>query len=184
MKNLYRQKKHLILYCSKAMRDEELTCEKNAIKFIEDFQGIKKHKLRDIDDQDDKDLQLDDFEKELLDLVNELEDNLMEIEMKLQEALSSAVNSFKEKITVINTEMKSRTITYIKFVGEESEQFNDRLRETALKEQEAFANRLEEQGDDMIQDENQTEAQELQFDLMLDREVLVQVLDNSKEFIE
>ena len=36
----------------------------------------------------------------------------------------------------------------------------------------------------MIQDENQTEAQELQFDLMLDREVLVQVLDNSKEFIE
>jgi len=140
--------------------------------------------LRDIDDQDDKDLQLDDFEKELLDLVNELEDNLMEIEMKLQEALSSAVNSFKEKIIVINTEMKSRTITYIKFVGEESEQFNDRLRETALKEQEAFANRLEEQGDDMIQDENQTEAQELQFDLMLDREVLVQVLDNSKEFIE
>lgn len=37
MKNLYRQKKHLITFCSKAMRDEELQCEKNAIKLIEDF---------------------------------------------------------------------------------------------------------------------------------------------------
>lgn len=40
--------------------------------------------------------------------------------------------------------MKQRTITYIKFVGEESEGFNDRLREAALKDQDAFAQRLEE----------------------------------------
>jgi hypothetical protein len=46
--------------------------------------------------------------------------------------------------------MKGRTITYIKFVAEESEGFNDRIRETALKEQEAFAARLElsDAGDD------------------------------------
>ena len=31
------------------MREEELDCEKRAIKFIEDFQGKKKHKLRDIE---------------------------------------------------------------------------------------------------------------------------------------
>ena len=37
MKNIYRQKKHLIMFCSKAMRDSELDCEKRAIQFIADF---------------------------------------------------------------------------------------------------------------------------------------------------
>lgn len=97
MKNLYRQKKHLIEYCSKAMRDSELDCEKRAINFINDFQGIRKHKFRDIEDQEDRDLQMDDFQIELLDSVDTLEDNLMEIEMKLQDALTNAVNIFKEK---------------------------------------------------------------------------------------
>jgi hypothetical protein len=44
--------------------------------------------------------------------------------------------------------MKTRTINHIKFVQEESEGFSDRLRETALKEQDAFALRLEQEGDD------------------------------------
>jgi hypothetical protein len=38
------------------MRDEELDCEKRAIKLIEDFQSVKKHKLRDIEDKDDIEL--------------------------------------------------------------------------------------------------------------------------------
>ena len=38
------------------MRDEELLCEKTAINYINDFQGIRKHKLRDIEDADDQDL--------------------------------------------------------------------------------------------------------------------------------
>lgn len=98
MKNLYRQKKHLIEYCSKAMRDSELDCEQRAINFINDFQGIRKHKFRDIEDEEGRELQYDDFEKELIGLVDELEDNLMEIEMKLQDALTNAVNIFKEKM--------------------------------------------------------------------------------------
>ena len=80
--------------------------------------------------------------------------------------------------------MKQRTITYIKFVGEESEQFNERLREGALKDQEKFTERLDEEGDGFLQDDNQTEEQETYMELMIDREMLVQVLDNSKEFIE
>jgi len=43
------------------MRDEELGCEKKSIELIRDFESVKKHKLRDIDDPDDKDLQFDDF---------------------------------------------------------------------------------------------------------------------------
>lgn len=95
------------MYCSKAMRDEELMCEKTAIQFIEDFQGKKKHKLRDIEEEkEDIEHQLDDFQKELLELVDDLEDNLMEIEMKLQDALYNSVISFKEKIQAYNNDMK------------------------------------------------------------------------------
>lgn len=74
------------------MRDEELDCEKRAIKLIEDFQGKKKHKLRDIEKEGEEfEHLLEDFEKELLDLVDDLEDNLMEIEMKLQDALANSI---------------------------------------------------------------------------------------------
>ena len=72
----------------------------------------------------------------------------MEIEMKLQDALSLSVLQFKEKISVINNEMKTRTINHIKFVQEESESFSEKLREVTLKEQDAFTARLEAEGDE------------------------------------
>lgn len=58
-------------------------------------------------------------------------------------------------------------------MGEESEGFNDRIKETALKEQDLFAAKLEAEDEDGAVDENMTEEQELQMDLFLDREVLV-----------
>jgi len=73
----------------------------------------------------------------------------MEIEMKLQDALSLSVLQFKEKISVINNEMKTRTINHIKFVQEESESFSEKLREVTLKEQDAFTARLEAEGDEV-----------------------------------
>ena len=186
MKILYREKKHLILYCTKSMREEELECEKKAIKLIEDFQGKKKHKLRKIEnDGDEIDHVLDDFEKELLDLVDELEDNLMEIEMKLQDALYNSVISFKEKIQAFNNDMKSKTINFIKFVVEESEGFSDRIRDAALKDHDDFVAKLDaDDGDDFLADENMSEEQQMYIDIMADRDVLVQLLDNSKEFFE
>ena len=73
----------------------------------------------------------------------------MEIEMKLQDALSLSVLQFKEKISVINNEMKTRTINHIKFVQEESESFSEKLREVTLKEQDAFTARPEAEGDEV-----------------------------------
>jgi hypothetical protein len=58
------------------------------------------------------------------------------------------------------------------------------LREGALKDQDAFAARLEAEGEEVLQDENTTEEQDIYIDLMCDREMLIQVLDNSKESIE
>jgi len=56
MKVSYRQKRHIILYCTKAMRDEELEAESKSIELIRSFESVKKHKFRDLDDADDKDL--------------------------------------------------------------------------------------------------------------------------------
>ena len=98
MKSQHREKQQIIRYCSKVMRDEELQGEKKSIDLIREFQRLKKHKLRDLEDQDDKALITDDYEAELHTAIEGLEDNLMEIEMLLQSALQEGVISFQEKI--------------------------------------------------------------------------------------
>lgn len=70
-------------FCSKALRAEEIAAEKKCIALIEEFQGKKKHKLRDLKDQEDMQYQLDSYEQSLNEAVDELEDNLMETEMLL-----------------------------------------------------------------------------------------------------
>jgi hypothetical protein len=75
------------MYCSKIMKDEELLGEKKSIDHIRNFQRLKKHKLRDLEEQDDKALIIEDYETELHNAIEGLEDNLMEIEMLLQSAL-------------------------------------------------------------------------------------------------
>jgi hypothetical protein len=70
-------------------------------------------------------------------------------------------------------------------VVEESEGFSDRIRDAALKEQDAFVAKLDaDDGDDFGADENMTEEQELLLDLFADREILVQALDTGKEHFE
>jgi hypothetical protein len=50
--------------------------------------------LNELDALEDKSMQLDDYEGELMEKIQVLEDNLMEIEMLLQEALSEATGKF------------------------------------------------------------------------------------------
>ena len=54
MKMHHKDKQHKITYCSKVMRDEELLGEKRSIELIRKFQQFKKHKLREIEAEDDK----------------------------------------------------------------------------------------------------------------------------------
>lgn len=91
MKLAHKDKSHIITYCSKVMRDKELECEKQSIELIKSFQRLKKHKLRYLDQQDDKAALLDEIECELVEAVEKLEDDLMEIEMLLQDALQNGV---------------------------------------------------------------------------------------------
>ena len=107
----------------------------------------------------------------------------MEIEMKLQDALYNSVISFKEKIQAFNNDMKSKTINFIKFVVEESEGFSDRIRDAALKDHDDFVAKLDAE-EDFLDDENMSEEQQMYIDIMADRDILLQLLDNSKEFFE
>lgn len=50
---------------------------------IRGLEGMKKHKLRHLENSQEKHMLLDDYEQELLQAVNQLEDELMEIEMLL-----------------------------------------------------------------------------------------------------
>ena len=118
MKSQHREKKNIIIYCSKVMRDEELLGEKKSIDLIRHFQRLKKHKLRDLEEQEDKALIIDDYETELHTAIEGLEDHLMEIEMLLQSALQEGVISFQEKVRLINHSMKEKTIAFIKEVSE------------------------------------------------------------------
>ena len=60
----------------------------------------------------------DDIEQELITAVENLEDDLMEIEMLLQSALQEGVLTFQEKLKLINGDMKTKTIQFIKEIGE------------------------------------------------------------------
>lgn len=168
MKQLHKQKQHIIMYCTKVMRDEELLAEKKSIDLIRKFQSKKKHKLRDLDEQEDKALIIEEYETELMNSVEELEDDLMEIEMLLQEALHTSVGAFKEKVTAINGEMRQKTIDYVKFVTEQSETFSEKLRELAIKEQALFEEKIE--NEDPPEDDEEFDAQ---LNLLSDKESLI-----------
>lgn len=118
MKIAHKDKKHKITYCSKVMRDKQILCEQQSIELIRKFQQFKKHKLRHLEDEDDKVLIMDEFETDLTNAVETLEDDLMDIEMLLQDALHSSVAQFKEMINVIIADMKQMTISYVAFVSE------------------------------------------------------------------
>jgi len=74
----------------------------------------------------------------LLDSCSELEDNLMEIEMLLQDALGESTGKFRDKVMALNSDMKGKTMDFIKFVMEETEIFHSTLKNASLIEQAAF----------------------------------------------
>lgn len=142
MKASHKEKLHIITYCSKLMREEELKAEAKSIEMIRELQGKKKHTMRELEGKEDVEMLIEDYEPKLIQEVANLEDNLMDIEMMLQDALHASVQTFLEKIKALNGEMKQNTIKYIKFVADEAEKFNVNIKEVALKEQVEFENKV------------------------------------------
>jgi len=85
----HKDKMNVVQYCIKEMRQSELKAEQESIEHIRKLQSLKKHKLREIEEnpEDNNDMVIEETENELLIQVDTLEDSLMEIEMLLQDAL-------------------------------------------------------------------------------------------------
>lgn len=147
MKVLHKEKKHVVEYCSMVMRDKELRGESNSVALIRDYQGLKKHKKRYLEEQEDKAIIMDDMEQELITAVETLEDELMEIEMLLQIALQEGVITFQEKTKIIITNMKEKTNAYHKEVSEQAELFHEEIKNHANAECIIFTERIEAMGD-------------------------------------
>lgn len=69
-----------------------------------------------------------------MDAASTLEDNLMEIEMLLQDALGESTGKFKDRVVLMNKDMRDKSMDYIKLVGEGALSFHDNLKNAALVE--------------------------------------------------
>ena len=85
MKVHHKEKMHVVNFCLKSMRDSELKAERDSIELIRKIQSLKKHKLREIEENPDENsnIVIDDTESDMLVHVDTLEDDLMQIEMLL-----------------------------------------------------------------------------------------------------
>jgi hypothetical protein len=183
MKSTYKQKKSIIEYCMKVMHNSELEAETKSVELISKIQGIKKHKIREIEESADKGLSSDEFEAEMLGLVDQLEDDLMEIEMKLQYALQEAFETYQNKIKVIMKEMEEDTDKFIKVIDAAALEFNNELAVNAVAEFTHYEEKLKENDDVALEDMEEDEEDKLA-DLFQERETLDSTLEMAKEFMQ
>ena len=143
MKVVNKEKSKQIKFCKNELHQAEIDAEQKSIKLIRKYNSEQKHMLNDLLAQEDKSMQIDDYENELMDKIAMLEDDLMEIEMLLQEALNEATGKFVDEVKRLNSDLRTKTMDYIKEVANELDVFSNSLRTCALNEQEAFEKLIE-----------------------------------------
>lgn len=114
-----------------------------------------------------------------MDKIANLEDDLMEIEFLLQEALSEATGKFTDEVKRLNSELRTKTMDYIKDVTSEYEVFSISLKTNALTEQEQFEKLVEN-----MDGESQSSEFNVKLEVVGDRDQLIQWLEASKEFFD
>mmetsp|Transcript_12258 Transcript_12258/g.20626 ORF Transcript_12258/g.20626 Transcript_12258/m.20626 type:complete len:230 (-) Transcript_12258:49-738(-) len=164
------------------MRSEEIFAEKRSIELIRKVQSMKKHKLRELEESEDKALAIEDYESELLKAVDKLEDDLMEIEMRLQYALSDALDIYKEKIKKVIDTMKQQTENFISSIESNSLEFNRELAGYAAVESTDYQSKQDEENEAFDDDDDQEQLLEF-YAILSDTETLNSTLDQSKDFM-
>ena len=138
MKANHKKRKNIILFCQRSMKEEELVADKKSIDKMDALKAKKKYAWKEVENAADRNLMIDDVEKDLKNEVDNVEDQLMEVEMLLQDALFTAFGDFKEKTHLINSDLKNKTNDYIKKVLEAAEEFNKEFFTYAMGESVAF----------------------------------------------
>mmetsp|Transcript_17135 Transcript_17135/g.26493 ORF Transcript_17135/g.26493 Transcript_17135/m.26493 type:complete len:172 (+) Transcript_17135:1124-1639(+) len=106
----------------------------------------------------------------------------MNIEMLLQDALHGASDTFKDKVRAINSDMKNKTIEFIKFVNNQSVEFHDNLKIHAQEEHTKVLAMF--QLDENLLDQDMEEEQRTLYEILLDIEELNPMLERFREFME
>ena len=125
----------------------------------------------------------DEIEAKLIKAVNKLEDDLMDIEMLLQDALQTAFGNFKEKTQEINKLLKETTNQHIKFVIEQADEFQSQFFVYAIDEQSKFEEFLTAQQANNAELDDDDEFNN-KLEILGEKDDTIQMIENSKEFIE
>ena len=182
MKILNKDKMKIIAFCRVTLREEELEAESKSVNLIRAFNGMRKHKMNEMDNLGEQvQFQIDDYQNHFTEAVNTLEDNLMEIEMLLQDALGESTGKFRDKVMAINSQMKNKTMDYIKFVIEQSDIFHTSLKNYALIEQAAFEAEVADPDYQMPEDDPDFD---LKLEVLGEKEPCIQMLDTYKEYFD
>ena len=180
MKIINKEKTKQIKFCKNELHQAEVDAEQKSIKLIRQYNSEQKHMLNDLLAQEDKSMQIDDYETTLMDKIATLEDDLMEIEMLLQEALNDATGKFVDEVKRLNAELRTKTMDFItKDVANEVDIYSNNLRTAALNEQEAFEKQIEN-----MENISQDSEFNAKLEVVGEREPLIAWLEQSKEFFD
>ena len=179
-----KEKKKVLAFCQVSLRDEELAAESKSTNLIREFLSLRKHKMNEFESLgDNQALEIDDYENFLTEAVTTLEDKLMEIEMHLQDALSESTDKFRDKVHSLNGDMKNKTMDFMKFVMEESENFHTTLKNFALVEQAAFETEISAEEFEIPETGNDPEF-DAKFEVLAEKEPCIGFLDAFKEYMD
>ena len=114
VKNKQKEKKKILTFCEKKMREAERNSEVESIRKIEMYKKAEKHIFREINKkrlemQDNgRPVEYDVYEGKLLQLIETLKGDLMDIELSVQQAINTAYGAFVSTINNINAEMGAK----------------------------------------------------------------------------
>lgn len=135
---LNKKLKNDMKYCGDELKKAEIEAEQKSIKLISEFICYRKVTLAELDKQEDKALQLDQYEENLLFKIINLENELMDIEMLLQEALVNSTEIFVNTIKVSIDSIKKLCTELNDQLKEKSNDFHDSLKNAVLDQQIKF----------------------------------------------
>ena len=144
VKNKQKEKKKILAFCEKKMREAERNAEVESIRKIEAYKKSEKHIFREINKkrlemQDSgRPVEYDVYEGKLLQLIETLKGDLLDIELALQQAIETARGAFVTTINNINTEMGAKQQEAFSSISNEFQTFSQKLKEELNREKDQF----------------------------------------------
>jgi gas vesicle protein len=140
-----KNQKNDITYCRGLIDKAQLEADRKSQEFVNMFISLQKHKMRDLEKQEDRTLQLDIYENDLYLAINKLENDLMDTEYRLGDALRESIDKFFSTIKDTIDLIKKDISDLIEELKDKQEIFHEDLKTAALDQQREFAQEIDAQ---------------------------------------